>query len=131
MPYYYSLDEVNTVDFISYAENSPYSGISMTRLMNNVHTKYVDGQITFVGYRLIVSPPFNVAKYNETITLQTKNSMVVASQTYDDSGKDFETTLNFVDYMIHNATGIFRGKKWLRINFFNKGIRKLRIITLR
>jgi len=131
MPYYYSLDEVNTVDFIPYTNNSNYSGISMTRLRNKNYAKYVNGQITFVGFRLNALAPFKMAKYNETITLQTKNGMVVASQTYNDSGDSFETTLNFVEYMVHNATGIFRGKKWLRIDFFKKFGKKLRRITLR
>jgi hypothetical protein len=130
MPYYYSLDQVNTVDFMAYTNNSPYSGISMTKLMDKTYNRYTDGKITFVGYRLMPSALFTKAQYNETITLQTNNSMVVASQTYEDSGNSFETTVNFVDYMIHNATGIFKGKKWLRINFFKRFGRKLRIITL-
>lgn len=119
MQYYYKLDQVNQVDFIPYVGNdSHYSGISMTRLTDDNYN-YSDGQITFVGYRLKAAAPFKNAKYNETITLQTKHGMLVASQTYDDSGTGFETTLDFVDYVIHTGTGRFKCKNKIRILFNN------------
>lgn len=130
MKYYYSLAEVNTVDFIPYTNNSTYSGISMTRLMDRTYTKYKNGQISFVGYRLNALAPFSSPKYHETITLQTPHGMLVASQVYNDPGNGFETTIDSLNYMIHNGTGSFIGKKWLKINFYNNITPKKRIITI-
>jgi len=130
MKYYYTLKNVNTVDFIPYVKDSNYSGISMTKLTGPRYKQYTNGQITFVGYRLKAKKPFNVAKYNETATLQTKDGMVVASLTYDDKGDGFATTVDSLDYMIHNGTESFAGKKIMRITFDNKSIPKKRMIEI-
>ena len=130
MKYYYTLKNVNTVDFIPFIKDSSYSGISMTKLTGPKYNHYKNGQITFVGYRLKVNPPFNVAKYCETVTLQTKDGMLVASLTYDDKGDGFATTVDSLEYMIHNGTKSFDGKKIMKINFDNKSTPKTRIIEI-
>jgi hypothetical protein len=130
MKYYYDLENVSTLNFIPYINNGVYSGVSMTKLKNKKNNQYNGNQITFVGYRLIQHYPFNTAKYNETITLQVYNGMLVASQIYDDSGSGFDTTVSFVKYMIHNGSGIFNGKKWLKITFDNTSNPKKRVIEI-
>lgn len=129
MKFYYDLENVNTLNFISYiGSDSNYSGFSMTKLRDN--NKYTSDKISFLGYRVKAGAPFTVGQYNETVTLQTTQGMVVASTTYADPGSGLATEIKRVHYMIHNGTGIFKNKTWLTIDFNNTSVPAKRVITV-
>jgi len=56
--------------------------------------------------------------------------MFVASKTYNDPGTEVDTTVPFVNYMIYNGTGIFKGKTNMNIEFHNNTTPKTRTITI-
>ena len=130
--FYYSLDEQVSIDFEPYVgESSYYSGTTMSRLTNSTYTQYINGEIGFVGYRFKPSSLFNSKpRFNETVTLKTPDGMVVASQTYEDSGTTYATEVDRVYFMIHNGAGIFRGKSWLLFNYYTVNDKKIRTIEV-
>jgi hypothetical protein len=126
MNYYYELGKgESVVTFIPYStEKRIYSGTSNNKLMNKHYTNFVDGIISYVGFRIPKNGHIKKT-YNETLTLQVPGGMLVASQVYDDPGNGIDTTLSNVTFMIHNAIGIFKGKKGLRIKYDNKHKRRM------
>lgn len=129
---FYDLSKVNTVTFIPYINPSaPYSGISITRLRtDNTFKKFLgNSKLTFVGYRIPAQQLFKHAQYNETITLQTSVGMLTATTTYTDSGDGFNTTVDKVQYMILNGTGIYKKSTMLTIHFNNTLKRRRIVIT--
>jgi len=130
--YYYALEDTVKIDFLQYAGgDSPYSGTEMIRLTDSTYSKYVSGDLQFVGYRFPQSALLDdKPRYNETITLKTPDGMLVASQTYIDSGTTSATEIDTVNYMIHNGVGGFKGKTWAVFKFFTVNGRKLRTIEI-
>jgi hypothetical protein len=130
--YYYTLDEQITIDFIPYVGSSSYySGTTMSRLTDSSYSKYIDGEIGFVGYRFKPSSLFDSKpRFNETITLKTPEGMLVASQTYEDSGTTYATEVDSVNFLIHNAVGRFRGKTRVLFKYYTINGRKIRTVEV-
>ena len=107
-----------------------YRGIENRYMTNSNFVTYNKNIITFVGSRTPANTnlPKNMQvpdMYNETIDINMNplygDNYIQATANYIDAGKDFATTLPYVDYKVSIASGIFKGYKNMRINFYNKG----------
>ena len=123
-----------------------YRGIENRYMTDSNFVTYNKNIITFAGSRTPTNTdlPQNMRvpdMYNETIDINMYplygDNYIQATANYIDTGKDFATTLPYVDYKVSIASGIFKGYKNLRINFYNKGdppgytnLGPVRIITI-
>jgi len=130
--YYYTLEQQVEIDFVPYTgDDSFYSGTSMSRLTDSTYNNYINGDIGFVGYRFKSSGLFDdKPRFNETITLKTPDGMLVASQTYEDSGTTYATEVDCVYFMIHNGVGKFKGKTWAVFKYYTINGKKVRTIEI-
>ena len=131
---YYTVNNTESVTFIPYTQaNSPYSGITTTHMTTEDYEIDINTLITFVGYRIVpatTESQLSVPLYNETITLQNTNGMLVATTTYEDAGDTFVTTKDSQTYMVLNGTGKYDYAKSITIYFNNDaGTRMIKVYS--
>lgn len=121
---YYTINTTEQLTFIPVVgSNSPYSGITVTRLSDNTYTLKPATMLTFTGYRIVPQnagvSQIAVAQYNETINLRNEHGTLTAASTYDDAGGGFATTTPSETYPVLNGTGRYAYAKHITILFDN------------
>ena len=118
----------STTDYLT--KEPTYSGIENRYMVNSNFVTYNKDIVTFIGTRTSSNTdlPENMQvpnMYNETISINLSplygDNYIQATANYIDSGSDFETTLPFVNYKVSIASGIFKGYKNVKVNYYNSG----------
>ncbi len=115
-----------------------FAAISSTPLYTTSWAN-TDDVIVFDGIRIpagasYIDPPLP-SIYNETINIThnistpNQSSFITAKMDYIDNGSGFTTQLEYLDYVVTGANGIFQGKTNLRINFDNVNYTREVVIT--
>jgi hypothetical protein len=137
----YAEDGCSNLVTVSYTTSTAtFAAISVTPLYNP-SWENTDDTITFSGFRLpsssqehSIQPPLP-STYTETIDIvhnistPNQSSFLTAKMNYVDNGSGFATQLQYLDYVVTGANGIFSGKTNLRINFDNVNYTREVIIT--
>ena len=117
---YYTINNIEQLNF-TYTQTTAYSGITTTHMTDSNYSIDTNTLITFVGYRIVPSIGSQIIQkiYNETITLQNENGMLIATSTYYDEGDTFKTMIDEQSYMVQNGTDKYAYAKKITIVFDN------------
>lgn len=118
--------------FVTDPIDGPYRGIQ-NRFMMNVDGTENANLLTFIGYRTPGDISLGIpGLYNETVSINVQpysDNFIQSTANYNDGSGGFVTALEFLDYKVSIASGIFSGRTNMRIYFDNVNFTRRVVIT--